>query len=177
MNGVQVQSANRALFRRRLADWTKILSAYFTAQTLTQLLGIAAGLLFIRFMTVPQFALYTLAFSAVTFFNFLSDLGSTSSLLHFFNRAAREESDFELYFAAVLSLRRGAFLAGAVCLAVIFPYAAATRGFGWGEIALVTVGVLACVWFQIQASIRVLALRLHQRYGQSYRAEVGGTLL
>jgi O-antigen/teichoic acid export membrane protein len=163
--------------KHRIQRWIGIFSAYFTAQTLIQLLGIAAGLLLIRFMTVPQFALYTLAFSVVTFFNFLSDLGSTSSLLHFFNRAAREANDFEPYFAAVLSLRRGAFLLGAACVAVAFPLAAAARGFGWGEIALVTAGILACVWFQIQSSIRILALRLHQRYGRAYRAEVGGTLL
>jgi len=163
--------------KHRIRRWIGIFSAYFTAQTLIQLLGIAAGLLFIRFMPVPQFALYTLAFSVVTFFNFLSDLGSTSSLLHFYNRTARDAGDFEPYFAAVLSLRCGAFLVGAVCVAVGFPYAAAARGLGWGEIGLVTAGILACVWFQIQASIRVLSLRLHQRYGQSYRAEVGGTLL
>jgi hypothetical protein len=113
----------------------------------------------------------------VTFFNFLSDLGSTTSLLHFFHRAGREGSAFEPYFAAVLSLRRAAFLLGAVAVAIAFPLAAAAKGFGWGEIALVTAGILGCVWFQIQSSIRILALRLHGRYTQSYRAEVGGTLL
>jgi len=165
------------LWAGRARRWAKILSAYFTAQTLTQLLGIAAGLLLIRSMPVGEFALYTLAFSVVTFFNFLSDLGSTTSLLHFFHRAGQEEGAFEPYFAAVLSLRRTAFLLGAVVVTIAFPFAAAAKGFGWGEIALATAGILACVWFQIQSSIRILALRLHDRYGQSYRAEVGGTSL
>jgi O-antigen/teichoic acid export membrane protein len=165
------------LWAGRARRWAKILSAYFTAQVLIQLLGIAAGLLFVNLMPVREFALYTLAFSVVTFFNFLSDLGSTTSLLHFFHRAGQEGSAFEPYFAAVLSLRRAAFLVGAVTVAVAFPLAAAAKGFGWGEIALVTAGVLGCVWFQIQSSIRILALRLHGLYTQSYRAEVGGTLL
>ena len=168
---------SRALLRDRARRWAGILSAYFTAQTLTQLLGIAAGLLLIRFMPVREFALYTLALSVVTFFNFLTDLGSTTSLLHFYHRAAGEGTPFEPYFAAVLSLRRAAFLLGAAAVVIAFPYAAATKGYGWGEIALVTAGILAGVWFQIQASIRVLALRLHNRYGQSYRADVGGTVL
>jgi O-antigen/teichoic acid export membrane protein len=165
------------LWAGRARRWAKILSAYFTAQVLTQLLGIAAGLLFVNLMPLREFALYTLAFSVVTFFNFLSDLGSTTSLLHFFHRAGREGSAFEPYFAAVLSLRRAAFLLGAVAVAIAFPLAAAAKGFGWEEIALVTAGILGCVWFQIQSSIRILALRLHGRYTQSYRAEVGGTLL
>src|SRR5262249_34955980 len=49
--------------QRRLRSWIGILSAYFGTQTVTQLLGIAAGLLFIRNMPVPQFALYTLSTS------------------------------------------------------------------------------------------------------------------
>jgi O-antigen/teichoic acid export membrane protein len=161
----------------RARRWIGILSAYFTVQTLTQLLGMAAGLLLIRFMPVREFALYTLAFSVVTFFNFLTDLGSTTSLLHFYHRASSEKTAFEPYFAAVLSLRRSAFLLGAAAVVIAFPYAAAAKGFGRGQIALVTAGILINVWFQIQASIRVLALRLHDRYGQSYRADVGGTIL
>ena len=167
----------RAVLRDRARRWIGILSAYFTAQTLTQLLGIVAGLLLIRNMPVQEFALYTLAFSVMTFFNFLTDLGSTTSLLHFYHRAAGEGTSFEPYFAAVLSLRRAAFLLGAAAVVIAFPYAAAAKGFAWGQIALVTAGILINVWFQIQASIRVLALRLHNRYGQSYRADVGGTVL
>ncbi|HEX4961548.1 MAG TPA: hypothetical protein VF173_11960 [Thermoanaerobaculia bacterium] len=167
----------RRLHTVRIRRWIGIFSAYFTAQTLTQLLGAAAGLLLIRFMPVREFALYTLAFSVVTFFNFLSDLGSTTSLLHFFHATAREGGAFEPYLAAVISLRRTAFLVGAAGVVIAFPYAAAAKGFGWREISLVTAGILACVWFQIQSLIRVLALRLHNRYVQSYRAEVGGSLL
>jgi O-antigen/teichoic acid export membrane protein len=165
------------ILRARVATWTRIFAAYFSTQTLTQLLGIVAGLLFVNLMPVREFALYTLAFSVVSFFNFLSDLGSTSSLLHFFHRSGREGEAFEPYLAAVLSLRRAAFLVGAVAVMAAFPYAARSRGFGWGEIPLVTAGILICVWFQIQASIRTLALRLRDRYAQSYRADVGGSLL
>jgi O-antigen/teichoic acid export membrane protein len=166
-----------SLHKVRIRRWVGIFSAYFTAQTLIQLLGMAAGLLLIRFMPVREFAFYTLAFSVVTFFNFLSDMGSTTSLLHFFHSTAREGGAFEPYLAAVISLRRTAFLLGSAGVVIAFPYAAAAKGFGWLEISLVTAGILACVWFQIQSLIRILALRLHNRYSQSYRAEVGGTLL
>jgi len=160
--------------RRRLKHWARVLSAYFIAQVLTQLLGLTAGLLLVRTMPVGQFALYTLALSVVTFFTFVSDLGSTTSLLYFFHRTAGDEREFPLYFAAVRSLRRLAFLAGAVAVAVLLPHAAAAKGFGGVEIALATAGVLLCVWFQIGASLSVLALRLADRYGESYRAEIAG---
>lgn len=165
-----------SLFRERLRRWVKILSAYFTAQTLTQLAGIAAGLLFVNLMPVQEFALYTLAFSVITFFNFASDLGSSTSLVYFFHQAQKEGSDFAPQLAAVLSLRRLAFLLGAVAVVAAFPRTAGAKGFGLTESLLVTGGILLCVWFQIGSSLRVLALRLEDRYGPSYRAEIAGGL-
>jgi O-antigen/teichoic acid export membrane protein len=158
----------------RLRRWAGILSAFFTTQGLVQLAGIAAGLLLVRTLPVQEFALYTLALSVVTFFTFLSDLGSTTSLVHFFHRTRREGGDFAPYLQAVLALRRWAFLAGTAAVLLAFPRAVAAKGYALGEIALVTGGVLLCVWFQIHASLRVLALRLADRYPASYRAELAG---
>ena len=158
----------------RLKSWARVLSAYFTAQVITQLLGLSAGLVLVRTMPVSEFALYTLALSVITFFTFVSDLGSTTSLLYFFHRSVTGGEEFPLYFAAVRSLRRSAFLLGAAAVLVALPRAAAAKGFAPTEIALATAGVLLCVWFQIGASLSVLALRLGNHYGQSYRAEIAG---
>ncbi len=160
--------------RGRLLRWARILSAYFTAQTLTQLLGIASGLLFVNFMPVRELALYTLAFSVITFFNFVTDLGTSTSLVYFFRRGQGDAVEMERYTAAVLSLRRTAFALGAAGVVAAFPAIASAKGFGWRESLLVTAGVVVGVWFQIASSIRVLLLRLADRYGASYRAELAG---
>src|SRR5579863_7733479 len=162
---------------RLLRTWAGILSAYFTAQTLTQVSGLAAGLLLVRFMQVQQFALYTLATSVVTFFTFASDLGSTSSLLYFFQRAGKTGEDFQPYLHAVLSLRRGAFLIGAAGILLAFPRSAVGKGFPLVDVAAVTAALLLCVWFQIASAVRLLALRLAGGFGRSYRAEVAGGAL
>jgi O-antigen/teichoic acid export membrane protein len=163
----------------RLRQWTGILSAYFGAQALTQVAGIGAGLLLVRFLPVREFALYTLGTSVIAFFTFLSDLGSTSSLLYFFQRATKEGESFRHYLAAVLSLRRVAFLLGAAAVILVFPRIAAAKGFASGDILLVTAGIVIAVWFQITSAVRLLALRLDGRYGRAYRAEVasGGVRL
>jgi len=161
----------------RAGAWTGILSAYFSAQTATQAAGMIAGLLLTRFMPVREFALSTLATSVISFFTFVSDLGSTSSLVFFFHRAARAGGGFDDYLAAVLGLRRIAFLAGAAGVAVAFPATALGKGFPRWDVALATAGILATAWFQIAASVRVLALRLGDRYSQSYRAEMAGGAL
>lgn len=158
----------------RVRTWVRILSAYLTTQTITQLTGIAAGLLFINFMPVRELALYTLALSVITFFTFVTDLGSTTSLLHFYHRTAKGEGEFRPYLEAVLSLRRNAFWLGAAGVAVLFPRAAAVKGYGVREIALSGIGILLCVGFQILSSLRLLDLRLADHYGRSYRAELAG---
>ncbi|HEX9943783.1 MAG TPA: hypothetical protein VGG03_17360 [Thermoanaerobaculia bacterium] len=169
-------AAEGASLRSRLASWARILSAYFSTQTLVQLAGIAAGLLFVNFMPVREFALYTLAFSVIAFFTFVTDLGSTTSLLYFFQRSLKDGEDFQPWYDAVRSLRRGAFLIGAAAVLVAFPRLAAAKGYGVGEALLVTGGIVLCVWFQIAQALRVLALRLADRYGASYRAELAGAL-
>lgn len=160
--------------RSRVRTWAGIFAAFFTAQTLTQLLGIAAGLLFIRYMPVEEFALYTLATSVITFFAFVTDLGSTGSLVHFYHRAGREGEDFSGYVAAVLSLRRRAYIAGCFLVLALLPAVALGKGFAPREVGLATVAVLLAVALQIAVSVRLLALRLELRFGASYRAEVAG---
>jgi len=161
----------------RTKRWSGILAAFFSAQSAVQLLGIGAGLLFVNYLPVEQFALYTLANSVLSFFTFASDLGSTSSLVYFYRTTSHEPGAFESMLAAVSSLRRTAFILGAVIAAVALPAAAAARGLPAKDALFCTVGVLAAVWFQIEASLGVLTLRLANDYGRSYRAELAGGLL
>lgn len=162
---------------RRLRRWAVILSAFFSANTLIQITGLASGLLFIRSFSVDEFALYTLAMSVVTFFAFLTDLGSTTSLVYFFRDAAGDEREFAGIATAVQSLRRIAFFAGAALVAVIFPVLALGRGFPATSVVLCLAGVIATVGFQIRAALGLLALRLKNRYALAYRAEIAGSCL
>jgi len=163
--------------RYRVFQWVGILSAYFSAQTVAQLLGIGAGLLFINFMPVQEFALYTLAFSVVSFFHFVTDLGSTSSLVYFRRRALEKGEDFGGYVAAVLSMRRWLFLVAGAGVLAGFPLFAAGQGFSTSDTLASTVAILLTVWFQLVSSIRLLVLRLEDRYARSYWAElVGGVV-
>lgn len=164
-------------WRSRVEEWAPVFLAYFSSQTLVQLLGIAAGLILVNTMPVREFALYTLAMSAFTFFTFFTDLGSTSSLVHFFRQTAREGEEFQPYVAAVLSLRRLAFLAGAAVVLIVFPRLASGKQFDAFDIGFTTAGILIAVWFQIGASLQLLNLRLSDLYGLSYRAEIAGGVL
>ena len=68
----------RAPVRAGVHRWTRILGTYFSAQALTQLAGMLAGLLLVRYLPVREFALYTLASSMLTLVAMSSELGSTA---------------------------------------------------------------------------------------------------
>lgn len=163
--------------RSRSKRWLGLLASYFTAQSLTQLAGILAGILIVQHLPVADFALYTLATSVTALLAIVSDLGSTSSLLHFYRGAEARGERFSDYVGAVLDLRRTAFAVGSAALLVAAPFLGATRGFGRIESFCAALVVLGTVWCQIGSSIRLVLLRLAARYGAAYRAELSSGLL
>jgi O-antigen/teichoic acid export membrane protein len=164
------------LWRPRLKRWTGIFAYFFTAQGMVQASGLLAGLLFVNFLPVEEFALYTLASSALVTLAFLTDLGSSSALLHFFHRSRTESLDYAPYAAAVFSLRRRLFVLGGPVAVVALLVWGRERQFPPFSLGIAALCALAASWFQISGTLSVLSLRLEDRYSESYRAEIGGSL-
>lgn len=165
-----------ALWGPRLKRWTGIFAYFFTAQGLVQASGLLAGLLFVNFLPLEEFALYTLASSALVTLAFLTDLGSSSALLHFFHRSRTEGLDYAPYTAAVFSLRKRLFVLGGPVAVVALLVWGRERQFPALSLGIAALCALAASWFQISGTLSVLSLRLEDRYSESYRAEIGGSL-
>ncbi|HSM12589.1 MAG TPA: hypothetical protein VLA66_00845, partial [Thermoanaerobaculia bacterium] len=161
----------------RFRRWTGILAAFFSAQALAQAAGLAAGLVFVRTLPLEEFAFYTLASSILVTLAFFSDLGSSAAMLHFFHRTRKDGSAFEPWAAAIVSLRRRLFALAAPFAALALAWWGRERGVEPRVLALAAGVVLGAAWFQISGTIRVLRLRLDDRYGESYRAEIAGALV
>lgn len=165
------------LVGERARRWAGILTYFFTSQALVQASGLVAGLLFVNLLPETEFALYTLASSALVTLVFLTDLGSSSSLLHFFHRSKGDAGQFAPFAEAVFSLRRLLFL---VCAPVVVS---SLFGWGWKHafspllLILAVLLSLLTAWFQISGTLSVMFLRLESRYHEAYRAEIVGALL
>jgi O-antigen/teichoic acid export membrane protein len=164
------------IWSSRLKRWTGIFAYFFTAQGLVQASGLLAGLLFVNFLPLEEFALYTLASSALVTLAFLTDLGSSSALLHFFHRSRTEGLEYAPYAAAVFSLRRRLFFVGGPLAVVALLVWGRERQFPALSLGIAALCALAASWFQISGTLSVLSLRLENRYSESYRAEIGGSL-
>jgi hypothetical protein len=160
----------------RLRRWSGILAAFAGAQALVQAATLAAGLILVNVLPVEEFAVYTFASSMLVTLAFATDLGGSSALLHFFHRSRAGEVDFDLHAAAVASLRGRLFLLAAPVAAI----ALVSWGHGHGrpplELGVTVALVLAAVALQIPATLALVRLRLEDRFGESYRAEIAGAL-
>lgn len=160
----------------RIYEWAAILRDYFVWRALGQLVATSTGLLFVNFMPVHEYALYTLLASGLTFLSFFCDLGTTGSLLYFRREATVRGIPYETYVRAAQQMRHWLFwLSGPLFLAVLL-YLAKQAGLGvtvtlWGVLI-----VLLAVWFQIAGSIRLVVLRTEGRYRESYYAETLGSV-
>ena len=96
----------------RAGQWSRMLSAFLTVQTLNQVLALGTGLLLVRTASKETFALYAIASSVLTFFTTASDLGVTGSLVHFFHQERKGQGSFAAALHAVGQLRRWALLIG-----------------------------------------------------------------
>jgi O-antigen/teichoic acid export membrane protein len=164
------------MFSARASQWAKLLSAFFTVQTVNQALALGTGLLLVRSASKEVFALYALATSTLTFFNTASDLGATGALIHFFRRDRQGTSSFPHILEVVSRLRRSAFWIGAPIAVAVFGLLAIRQGYGGWTVAACAIALVVGVGFQIPASIGLELRRLRGELALAYRAEIAGNL-
>lgn len=161
----------------RAGQWSRMLSAFLTVQTLNQILALGTGLLLVRTASKETFALYAIASSVLTFFTTASDLGVTGSLVHFFHQEKKGAGSFTAALHAVGQLRRWALLIGSPIAALVFLGMAGRQGFHGAVAALCAAALVVGVAVQISASLGLQRLRLTDGLRRSYQAELSGNSL
>jgi O-antigen/teichoic acid export membrane protein len=164
-----------ALFwRARVGAWARLASDYIVAQGLIQGLALGSGLMLVNIIPVREYALYALALSILSFVSVFSDLGISSALMYFRRETNVARTAFEPYVAAALRLRRALMAVGLGAASWFFVWAALNQGFAVQEILMVLAGIAVTLWYQIQASLNLLRLRLAAAYRPAYIAEAAG---
>lgn len=151
-------------------------ATFFAVHVTQQAVVLATGLLFIHSLSIEEFAVYTMATSVVLTFAFATDMGSSSALMHFYYQAQLGREPYGPMAAAVLSLRRWMFFAGAPVAVGVLAAWLRSNGHTAPMIAVASVLVIATVWVQVQGTTRIVVLRLEGHYARSYRAEVWAAL-
>jgi O-antigen/teichoic acid export membrane protein len=155
----------------------RLVGGVLSAQTLAQVLTVASGFLLLRWLSVEEYAQYTVALGFVGTLSVLVDLGFAGAVMPLVGDRARDPAVFGTYMRAALHLRTR-------LAAVLIPLSAVaffglTAGRGWG--VAVQVGLFATVVLgllsRVMVDIYALPLLMHDDIRGFYSAQISAAVL
>jgi hypothetical protein len=164
---------------RRLWFWVPLLANFFWLHAAAQTLAFAAGLITVRALDVPDFALLTIALAVQTTMVILADSGITPALLARAGAVATDRRRFSEAVRTALALRRG-FQVGALVIGLpVLAGLLRWYGVGWGGCALAAGAIAVALYGNVQQTIHatVLFLQLRPLEVQKAAAAAGGLRL
>ena len=132
----------------------------------TQLLVFASGVIVVRYLSIEQYAYYTLANAALGIAGALADSGMTAAVVGQCGRVWQQPDRLGAVLATGLALRRKVSFA---CMAVLVPilwWLAQRQGNSFSQALLLCVSVTPVFLLTANGALLEVPLRLHQRLRQ-----------
>lgn len=105
----------------RFNKWQKPLLSFAVGQPTVQLLSVITGFLLLRWLSVEDYAQYSLAFAFQSVISQLADLGYSASIMALAGEKARDPAVLGRYLQAARHLRIRTMTIALMCSAIIFP--------------------------------------------------------
>lgn len=157
--------------------WAGLLASTLPLQLAVQGLALVGGLYVVRSLPTEEYALYTIAHTALGAMLVVSDSGITSGVLAGGGRVWQDRAALGGVLASGLALRRKLALFVA-CVALPGVWALlAHHGAGWSAAFLLTLAVVPLFLATLTTSVLETVPRLHQRLDPLQRVQVGAGLL
>jgi O-antigen/teichoic acid export membrane protein len=149
----------------RLGRWSKIFAKFFLGQGLVQVLGAVAGFYLLRWMSVEDYAMFTLAFGVQSLFVNVVDPGFSTAITPLAGAKADDPAVISRYMAAALSLRKYFFLIGAAGVTLMLILSGQKHG--WSELAIagLSASVVVNLWTLGIYNVSANALVATQKVG------------
>lgn len=157
----------------------KRLSAFVGAQSAVQLLNAATGLMLLRLLSKPEFAIYAIALGIQSTVGILTDLGFGSAIAGLVGTRYKDKNLFGSYIKAASSIRQGLmviFSVIAIGFIVGFRHLK-LEGHGSAGVTILAVLVLLTVQFQAWASYYDVPLLLNNRLVLYYSPQIAAAVL
>jgi O-antigen/teichoic acid export membrane protein len=157
-------SRPNGLWRR----WLGILTSFAIGQGSVQALNLFAGFLLIRWLSLNDYAAYSLVTGFQSIVGVLVELGLGGSIVALL--AGRSDpSVIGRYIRSARHYRNRLFLILLPAIAVAFPLLARRQGWNWSPTFILLLAILVTLYFQSMATYYAIPLLVHQRLGPYYR--------
>lgn len=157
----------------RLKKWTKILLHFLTGQACVQLIGLVTGLLLLRWLSVEDYAAFSVAFAFQTTVNGLVDLGFSGSVVALVGERSGDNAVIGTYIRAAKTLRVRLAVIGIAATCVLFPWLTVRHHWKLSTTLLLLSAIVANVVFQtwmVYGAPLLIRGRLKQYYSAQFLA-------
>jgi O-antigen/teichoic acid export membrane protein len=163
--------------RQQLFRWGGVLSAFVGIQLVVQCFAFLGGILVVRTLTKQDYAIYTVAGSALGLLNNLSDLGFGSALLALGGRVWRDNIRMGQLAYAAQKARWRLFLLASIVVTVFFFSLALKAGASTAYALVIWAVLLLSAIFQLNYTIWSVVPRLHAEIARLQRLDLATALL
>jgi O-antigen/teichoic acid export membrane protein len=166
MGGTRIPIATVARVRDvvrspQVVSWTKILTRFLSLEALVQGLTFACGILIVRALPKPDYALFTVANTMLATMNLMADNGIGSGITAIGGRVWQDRFRFGQLITTAMQLRRMFAIASVTLVTPILAWMLLRNGAAPSYAALITATVLFGFYFQLTVGVLMPVPRLH----------------
>lgn len=158
----------------KLVRRARILLLYLTGQGLLQILGFSVGLLLLRWLTIDNYAQFSIAFSFQTSLSLLTDLGFSATIVALVGPRKDQPEVICSYIRSGQHIRNRVLLIVTPLSAILYIFIA--RQHHWAQIpsALLFLSIITSIYFNGMVSYHSVPLLIHRKLSEFYRFQIFG---
>lgn len=145
-----------------LAKWGKLLTITGGAQVAIQGIGFVSGILILRFLSVEEYAYYTLLNSMLGTMTNLADGGISTGVMSESGKCWRDREKLGRVLATGMKLRKQFAIASLLVSLPILYYLLQDKGLPWWQSLLMILSVGPAFWAALSGSLLSVVPKLHQ---------------
>lgn len=161
---------------QRVGRWITIGAEFLLAQGIAQVAGMVTGLIYVRTMSVDQYALYAISLTSLTVISIGSDLGLTSSLSYFWRSGLQSGKPIGPKVAAIRRLRSVLLIISMLVAGTMLVSLANRSGVATHDIVMCLAMVAVTGFLQVYSTVSITLMRLGGRQRQTYYCETASAL-
>lgn len=154
--------------KTRWARWSARLTSFFVGQGVVQLFNLLTGFLLIRWLSVSDYAVYTLVTGFQGTAGLLVELGLGSSIVALLG-GRTEKHVMGGYIRSTRHYRNRFFLLLLPAIAIIFPILTFRQGVTWPVMAVLLGAILTAIYFESWSAYYSVPPLVHQELGTYYQ--------
>ena len=146
----------------RIVQWSRLISITAATQLLIQAIGFISGILIIRFLSLEEYALYTLANAFLGAIAVLGDGGISAGVLSQGGKDWQNKDRLGVILATGLQMRKNFAIFSLLLSLPVLVYLLIQNGASWLTVVLIIITLIPAFYAELSDSLLDIVPKLHQ---------------